>query len=162
MWRIHRGTLIPLTLLFVICMYILYIYTHTRSDHILVLVLMKPVAMVTVNYLGYTVLIFIFQNSLVKDFGANVCGCGKVSRWSFVFGEPEPRLWGHLWVRSGLAGRCLFCSTNKGKPLLLADSNNWCLSVQTSYPLGRKRCFLKKHENNQTLVSFRVSLPHRW
>jgi hypothetical protein len=49
--------------------------THTsvyiQSDHILVLVLIKPVSMVTVKDSGYSALIFTLQNCLVKDFRAN-------------------------------------------------------------------------------------------
>ena len=48
--------------------------------------------MVTVTYLGYTVLIFTLPNYWVKNFGANFGGCGKVPKYSFIFGKCELRL----------------------------------------------------------------------
>lgn len=73
MESLQAHTLTPLRLVFAVCIYI-------QSDHILVLVLIKPVVMVTVTYLGYTVLIFTLRNYLVKDFGANFHRCGKALR----------------------------------------------------------------------------------
>lgn len=55
------------------------------SDHILVLVLIKPVAMVTVSHLGYTAL----QDCAVKDWSQpRWVWC--VSRCSLIFGKREP------------------------------------------------------------------------
>lgn len=52
--------------------------------------LIKPVAMVTVKYLGHTALILTSQTDLVESMEP-VSGCGRCLG-GFIFGDGEPRL----------------------------------------------------------------------
>lgn len=124
---------------------------YLPSDHILVLVLIKPVVMATVKD---PALIFTLRNCLVKDFGASFCGCGR-RLGEVLFLEREP-------LRSSVSEQRLGWGGAFSAPQIKGDFCSWptpntdaCL--QTSRPLGGKECFLKRQEDNQTLVSFLAS-----